>query len=168
MMRLEQKHMLFGSFVLLLLLTGCGNNAGSGSNSPAGQPDPSSTPLPPTSAVSLQMDARAYTVGSTISVTISNQSQQTILLTDHKTNCSVLLVERQSAGSWQPVAACKLMIATRTHPLQAGAIFVVKLATTAGQWPAGTYRVTLDYLSDSTPGSGTPHTVVSNQFGMSS
>ncbi len=181
-MHLARKHILLGSLIFLFLLAGCGVKAGSSANqptenSPTGAPEPSATPLSPTStpkpsstpsppspAVTLQVGASEYAIGSTISVTIKNQSQQTILLTDHQTNCTVLLVERQVAGIWQPVALCKLMIVTRVHPLNAGGTSEVKLTATSTQWPAGTYQATLNYQVGLPISPGAIHTVSSSEF----
>jgi hypothetical protein len=119
-------------------------------------------PVPPTPTVILQMTTTRYVLGSTIRVTITNHGQQPIFFSDHNTNCTVLLVERQSTDSWESVAPCKLMIATRIHSLNAGATLEVPLATSAGQWSVGMYRAKLGYSSGAQD--GPPHMVLSSPF----
>src|SRR5260221_14286147 len=99
-MCVSQRRFLLGGIVVVFLLSGCGYNAGSGA------------PPPPTSSVTLEVGATSYPLGSVISVTIKNQSGQTIFFAYHLTNCTVLLLQRQVANSWEPDALRKLSIAT--------------------------------------------------------
>ena len=155
-MRISQRRFLLGGIVVMFLLIGCGSNAGSGAS-------PSPTGMPPTLAVTLQVGAASYQAGSLISVTIKNQSTQAIYFADHRTNCTVLLLERQVASSWEPVALCKLMIMTRLHSLKAGEVLEVKL-TTSNQWATGIYRARLDYSFKSDSGVGASTIVYSSSF----
>jgi hypothetical protein len=139
--------------IIIFLLNGCGYNGGSS----AAQPSPSPTA---SDAVILQVGAASYQATSTINVTILNQSSQTISFTDHQTNCTVLLLERQTANSWESVAPCKMMIKTNLHSLKAGETLEVKL-NAPGQWAGGSYRARLDYSVGS---SATLHTVYANAF----
>jgi hypothetical protein len=158
-MCVSQRRFLLGSIVVVFLLSGCGYNTGSGAPPPSG-----GTPTPPpTSSVSLQVGATSYPLGSVISVTIKNQSGQTIFFADHLTNCTVLLLQRQVANSWEPIALCKLSIATHIHSSKAGESLEVKL-TSSEQWPTGTYRARLDYGAGSQAGLGAPKTVYSSEF----
>lgn len=146
----QQRFLPLGILVMFVVV-GCGNNAGSG------------TTQPPTYPVTLQVDMTSYHPGDTIRVTLKNQSGQTIYYADHRTNCTVLLVERQVASSWEPVALCKLMIATRIHSLKAGDSSAVTLVSTQ-QWPSGTYQARLDYSNRADTGSSTLTTVYSTHF----
>ena len=158
-MRISQRRFLPGSIMVVFLLSGCGYNTGSGAPPPSG-----GTPTPPpTSSVTLQVGATSYPLGSVISVTIKNKSGQTIFFADHLTNCTVLLLQRQVANSWEPVALCKLSIATHIHSLKAGESLEVKL-TSSEQWPTGPYRARLDYGAGSQAGLGAPKTVYSSEF----
>ncbi len=152
----SQQHFLLGGIAVMFLLIGCGNNAGSGAS-------PSPTGMPPTLTITLQASAASYRPGSVISATIKNQSTQAIYFADHRTNCTVLLLERQVPSSWEPVALCKLMIMTRIHSLKAGEILEVKL-TTSNQWATGIYRTRLDYSFKSDTGIGAPTIVYSSLF----
>jgi hypothetical protein len=154
-MRVLQRYCLPAGIMVIFLLAGCGYNAGGGTGTTPTQP--------PTSPITLQVGSARYQPGSTISVTIKNQSNQTVYFTDHKTNCTVLLLERQTANTWEPVAPCRLMIATRIHSLQASDTLEVKLTTT-NQWPTGSYHARLDYSNKAGVGNAVPTTVYSSTF----
>jgi len=157
-MFISQRCFLLGGIAMVFLLVGCGSNAGSDATpTPTGKP----TQQPPTFPVTLQVGAASYPLGSVISVTIKNQSGQTISFLDHRTNCTVLLLERQAANSWVPVAPCLLMIATRMHSLKTGEVLEVNL-TSSDHWSTGLYRARLDYGIG--PGLGALKTVYSSEF----
>lgn len=155
-MCIPQKRFLPVGIVILFLLAGCGHNAGSGAT-------PSPTGKPPTLPVTLQMGATGYARGSTISVTIQNQSGQTIYFADHRTNCTVLLLEQQVNGAWEPVAPCRLMIATRLHALKTGETSTITIVTT-DRWSTGHYHSRLDYSFQQDAGVNGPTPVYSNMF----
>lgn len=158
-MYVSQRAFLPASILVVFLLSGCGYNAGSG----APPPSSGTSALPPTPSVTLQVGATNYPLGSVISVTIKNQGGQAIFFADHLTNCTVLLLQRQTANSWEPVALCKLSIATHIHSLKASESLEVKL-TSSDQWSAGSYRARLDYGVGSQEGLGAPTTVYSSEF----
>ena len=165
LMRILQRCFLPVGIIIVFLLAGCGHNAGSGGSGGSGN-TPSPTGMPPTQPVTLHPGATSYTPGSSISVTIKNESGQAIYFADHRTNCTVLLVERQVSGAWVPVAPCKLMIMTRILSLSAGAVSNITLITT-NQWPTGNYHVRLDYSFKQNIGNGGPTPVYSNMFHLS-
>lgn len=113
-----------------------------------------------TGSVTLLPGALTYRAVDTIQVAIANQSAEAISFSDHQTNCTVLQLERRVANSWEMVEACKRMIATRLHTLQAGQRLDVALLA-PGQWPGGVYRARLDYLVGA---QGSRATVVSREF----
>jgi hypothetical protein len=170
-MCISRQYLLPVGILVVFLLAGCGYNGESKGSPPlTGVPatstttsPPTSSPptSPPTSSVALQLGASSYQSSSRISVTIKNQSQQMISFADHRTSCTVLLLERQVTTSWESVAPCKLMIATRIHTLNAGESLLVELAAPS-QWPTGTYRARLDYGVGS--GSDMPIIVYASEF----
>ncbi|HEU5228450.1 MAG TPA: hypothetical protein VFU49_11620 [Ktedonobacteraceae bacterium] len=183
----SQRWLLPIGILLMVLLAGCGHNDGSASGSGAGAspaptgsgngvtPTPTGagsnvTPAPtqppvqsPTENVILQVGAASYQAGSTVHIIIKNQSKQTINFADHKTNCTVLTVQRAVGDSWLPMAPCRLMIVTRLHSLNAGASMDVSISTT-GPWSAGVYRARLDYRSGSETTPGTAASTYSSEF----
>ena len=105
--------------------------------------------VPPTDAVVLSIDHTSYTPSSTINVTLINHRSTSIFTFDHQTSCTILTLQRQTTNGWVATGGCALGRMTqrskssRTH-------MQIALAPGAGQmhatpWPAGTYRVILNY-----------------------
>jgi hypothetical protein len=144
-------------FILALTsLVGCGYNTTTGTTvSPtvttaSSPPASNGTAVPPTVTnetgfVTLRTDAPTYRTGDAISVTLSNQSLQTVLFPDHLTNCTVVLLQHQVNESWESINLCKLMILTRLHSLDAGHSLTVRLVAPPNQWVPGLYRAKLSY-----------------------
>jgi len=114
--------------------------------------------------VTLRASALVYEASATISIILSNQSNQTIYFADHLTACSVVLLERQKTVT-QPsggtsgaagVSPCLLKTMTRFHSLGPKQQLVVKLVAPTSGWPAGLYRAALSYHPAPTAASGTP------------
>ena len=158
MLRIYRLLITCGTMTVLAFLAGCGPNTSNGATGL-----PTTTTVPSTTAtststqavrmgpVTLHTDAPFYRTGDTISVTLSNQSSQTIYFPDHLTNCTVILLQRQKV---QPLAdengqaginPCRLGIATRIHSLGAGQRLVVSLVAPSNGWLTGIYRATLSY-----------------------
>jgi hypothetical protein len=135
-MGIAQHYFLPAALVALVCMAGCGTGSGG---------------------------ASFYQATGTIQVTITNQSTQTISFADHRTNCTVIQLERQVANSWEAVAPCQRMIATRLHTLHAGQAMEVTL-TAPDHWPGGLYRARLDYLLGAEGGAGAQKAVVSREF----
>ncbi len=96
-MRIYRLLMICGTMMVLTLFAGCGPNATIGTTGLPIAPSLSAM----NGSVTLHVDAQSYRIGDTISVTLSNQSPQTIYFPDHLTNCTVILLPRQKA---QPLA----------------------------------------------------------------
>lgn len=180
MLRIHRVLIILSALTALALLAGCGSNTTANqtglsastlepSSSAATKPSPTtignSTATTRTSSVTLQVDAPYYQKGDTISVTLNNQSNQTIYFPDHLTNCTVVLLQRLKV---QPVAGddvqvifdpCRLAIATRLHSLDAGQRLVVRLVASASGWVPGLYRATLSYRTSLDAG---PSTTISS------
>jgi hypothetical protein len=166
MLRIHRLLSIFSALTALVLLAGCGSNTTSNQTGlSTSTPEPSSsaatrpssttignsTAAAGTGPVTLHVDAQYYRKGDTISVTLNNQSDQTIYFPDHLTNCTVILLQRLKV---QPVAgddvqgiidSCRLAIATRLHSLGAGQRLVVRLVASPSGWVPGLYRATLSY-----------------------
>lgn len=161
MMRIHRLFIISGTIIALALLAGCEPNSTNGS--PLGfEPTPTATTKSSLAAsVTLRVGAKSYQTSDTISVTLSNQSTQTIYFPDHLTNCTVILLQRQQVdGNWQSVNPCKLATPTRLHSLDPGKSLEVKLLSK--QWLPSPYRATLSYH---TPLSSTLlNTIYSEEF----
>lgn len=129
------------------------------------------TTLPPgvtVGQVRVVVESGAYDRGSTIFAWAGNGLGQCIYATDHHSDCSIIVLERQVDSGWQPQADCQLATPTRTlalPPMQADFVRLAPPATGAqpGIWQAGTYRVAFSYHlgQDAT---GQPIAVVSDPF----
>ena len=178
MRHIQRLFCLFSMLLVLLLLAGCGPTVPPGANglSTPTPTKPSSvspgtlTPTSRTGSITLHADRTLYQAGDTISVTLSNQSDQTIAFPDHLTNCTVILLQRQKA---QPqtsdtgqadINPCRLTIATRMHFLPSGQHLGIQLVAPKSGWPAGLYFATLSYHTASTAGS--PTTLSSAAFAV--
>ena len=110
--------------------------------------------VPPTDAVTLSADHTAYTPSSTINVTLINHRSTSIFTFDHQTSCTILTLQRQTTNGWVATGGCALGRMTQRVEIKAGATMQIALAPGAGQihatpWPAGTYRVILNYALQS-------------------
>jgi hypothetical protein len=114
--------------------------------------------------VTLQVSATLYQANDTITVTLSNQSSQTIYFPDHLTSCTVILLQRQKVQPLQPLESenepagvnpCRLGIATREHSLGVGQSLVVKLVAPSNGWLPGHYLARLSYRTSRTAGTST-------------
>ena len=168
MVRLKGKVLLLASAGTLLLLAGCGTNYTGGSPSPtgiAGTPgtaiavtrvpgrgSPTASPIAtatgPKGTVTLQLTTVPQHSSDAIVLTLNNQTGQTILFSDHLTDCTVVLLQMQSAniGTWQAVAPCRLMTPTRLLSLASGKALTIKLVPPGGRWVSGLYRSLMSYI----------------------
>ncbi len=177
---------------MLLLVAACGQNFSGSSGSQPGltgtpgtaQPvktgivptrdplHPSPTPTGPaqlTDKVTVQLVTIPQQISDSMVLTIDNQTNQQIFFSDHLSECTVLLLQVQSptnSGTWQAVAPCKLMIATRLHMLAAGKTLTITLTAPGGQWTSGLYRALLSYVPSGAD--HTPRTVFSPSFQVGS
>lgn len=147
----------------LVLLAGCGYNGNTpastgnsvtattassatpGTTATATAATPAATRAPGSGGVTVQLSASGYHAHGTIVVTITNGTSQTIAFPDHQSNCTIVLLQRQSATGWQPVSICREMILTRILTLGAGKSQSVSLHASDSGWQTGTYRVTFGY-----------------------
>lgn len=176
MLRIHRVLIILSALTALALLAGCGSNTTANqtglsastlepSSSAATKPSPTtignSTAATRTGPVTLQVDAPYYQKGDTISVTLNNQSDQTIYFQDHLTNCSIILLQRLKV---QPLAGdyeqgtfdpCTLATTTQIHSLDAGQHLVERLVASASGWVPGLYYATLSYRTSLDAGSST-------------
>ena len=146
-----KKRDLFWHIILgitgVLLVSCAGSPSTSSHNStpqPAGSPSmPSHNPTSQPGSVTLRIQFPS-SHSNTITITITNGEAQTITTTNHHTNCSILLAEQQIGGQWRPLPDCASMMATRPYSIPPGHTQTGPLDTTT--WPAGTYRITLEYV----------------------
>ena len=107
------------------------------------------TATPAPGAVTLHLGQTHAGVTDAVSVTVTNDLPQAILLEDHQSECTVVTLERQEGSGWLAVAPCQLETPTRVVPIPSGAAQTVMLRPEGGTqprvWQAGTYRFALNY-----------------------
>jgi len=142
---------------LSLFLVGCG------SASSANPPPANSGP------VVISTDHLTYSPSDPIAVTVHNTLATPIYAMDTQSSCSLLSLQYQVNGVWQPsqVAQCPQKRPARPVKIEAGATYTTTI--TAGYpglkqdvFPAGSYRLVLSYTTAPsgipTPGTDTPAT----------
>lgn len=170
----------------LLALSACGvSGAGSAAQStpsttvimsPAPSATASSTSAAATGAVAITVDQQHYGTKDTIVVHVTNGLSNNIYAGNHQTDCTIVTLEMNSGGAWQPTGACRTEIATIFLPVRAGTTATFDLTPSSGgqlkssAWAAGTYHVALRYtLSNPESGSAPPssfETAYSVTFGI--
>jgi hypothetical protein len=100
----------------------------------------------------LSVDKSSYTPSSTIIVTLVNRGATNVITFDHQTGCTILTLQRQVSGDWQPVGSCAMGRVTQQVTIPAGKTMQIKLTPGGGQihpslWPTGTCRVVLRFAS---------------------
>ena len=139
---------------LLLLNGGCGLT-----HPPAGADQQASaaskatmTHSPAPGAVTLRLGQMRAGVTDAVSVTVANHLLLAILIEDHRSECTMVTLERQEGEGWLAVAPCQLETPTRLVSILSGAAQTVTLRPQDGPrpqvWQAGTYRFTLRYSTD--------------------
>ena len=131
-----------------------------GDNDTAGTPGGSGVGAVTPGLVTVTTDKLQYTPADTIIVAIANGLPYDILAADHQSNCTTVTLERQDGTSWQPQNPCRLMIATRLVPIDAGTATTVRLQPQPA-WAAGTYRIAFTYMQST---GATSSTVYSTRF----
>ncbi len=132
---------------LSLLLLGCGPM--SNTNTAA-----SNTATPGSGQVVISTDRTTYAPGDAIAVTVHNTLSTPIYTIDTLSSCSILSLQQQINGAWQPsqVAQCPLKRRAQLVKIDAGAAYTARI--TAGYpgmqqltFPAGSYRLVLLYTT---------------------
>ena len=116
--------------------------------------------MPVRQRVKLMLDQVPIYSGQTFVARIINDTDLPIQTADHKTQCTVVDVQRRDAnGAWTNVASCLLALPTKLIRIGPRENYAVKLSDERpGLFPPGTYRLELNYQminSDQTMGANT-------------
>ncbi len=125
--------------------------------------------------VSITTNRTAYGPDDAIVVTVQNRLPTPIYAMDTQASCSILALQHQGNGSWQPsqVAQCPQKRPARPVKIEAGATYTATI--TAGypgmarlSFPAGSYRLVLTYSTspDGIPTANAGGTVTSSPFSV--
>lgn len=117
-----------------------------------------SHPTPGAVPVVLMPGAAQYAASDTITVSVQNTTGRTIYTLAQFTDCSIISLEYGAGGSWQPVHLCTGGFPHPSiTPIAPGGTVAIRLAAraassdagdgTTAQWPAGTYRAELTYMT---------------------
>lgn len=132
------------------------------------------TTLPPSvtyGQVGIAVEGTHFAPCDTIAVWAGNGLPESIYIADHHSDCTIITLERQVNGAWQPVASCTLGSVTQLVTVTTMQAAFVQLkpgssvapgANGAG-WPSGTYRATFNY-SLASNGTGQQTEIDSAQF----
>ena len=135
--------------IILLFLSGCGST-------PLGDVAAQNTSPATTSSgpVVITTDHAVYAPTDLLHVTIMNGLTQPLYAYDHQASCSLLTMEQQVQGSWQPLvtplAGCAIKSPTRlvqiaSHATYQGTITAGYLRQGEANFPAGQYRLRFTY-----------------------
>ena len=176
---------------LALMIAACGVQAGGASgrtatsaagqstpmtdavHTPTGAPNPSSG----TGQVLLVSGSSHYATSDAITITIRNSTSKTAYAVAHFTDCSIILIERFVASSWQPTNLCANgyphPTITQVAPGTETAIQVSPASASSdaqtdatSHWPVGTYRAGLTYTSSLSAAFGAGATIFSTTFSV--
>lgn len=144
--------------MLMLALAGCGAGLGAGGSA--------NGPTLTTGVVTIATDHSAYSNRDSIKVTIVNHGSAPIYAYDTKASCSILSLEVQQEGQWQPASAlhCPLGRVALAVKIDAGGTYQTSIGATimtigaATPLADGTYRLALDYFNAPFGGGATPPT----------
>lgn len=131
---------------LSLLLVGC---------EPMSNTNPATTStVPPGSGVAISTDHTTYTPSDTIAVTVHNLLSTPIYAMDTMSSCSILSLQYQVNGAWQPsqVAHCPMGRPARLVKIEAGGNYTASITAGYPGWsqltfPTGRYRLVLLYTA---------------------
>ncbi len=147
MRHLNMRHLaglaLFGGVFALAACSSVSGLDGSSNNSPS-----TDTGGP----VSISTDHAQYDARDSIQVTVTNHTQQAIYAWDTKASCSILDLEVQNGGDWEPSsqAQCAIKRAAMSVKIEPGATYSATiragmLPNSNAAFPGGSYRLTLAY-----------------------
>jgi hypothetical protein len=136
-----------------------------------GTPTTTRDAAPGSESVRLLLGKPSYSATDTITVTIRNVRATAITAIGQHTSCTPLALERSVGGSWQPQGDCLSLGPSQVLEIGPGASVAQSLPPStdrgpAPSWPAGVYRVTLEYSESATTPGGPISTVSSAHFSI--
>lgn len=151
--------------VILSSLAACGSRLSNtdASNTLPGTPtgtsmknNPQANPTLTPGKVTLVLNASHFGVKDMITATILNGLSQPIYISTYHTNCTPLILEKETDTTWVPQGNC-LKVQSAPNPfmqLESGSITQQQLRPFSGAtgsisdaWQSGTYRITISYTT---------------------
>lgn len=107
--------------------------------------------------VRLVLGQTQFHPGDLVMVTVENGLSHSITTEDHRSNCTVIQLQKLVDSSWQPVDKCNALTRTRLVEVAAGGSLQQRVGIPTGSDAAGTYRMMLTYgSSDEQPTNSGP------------
>src|SRR5215813_13419598 len=128
---------------------------------------------PPSSdRVSVTTERTEYDVSETIVAKVANGNDQTIVTTDHQSNCTILTMEKQEANDWVAVAPCPLLSPVLPVKIGPHLEVLVKFLPESfnNRFEPGTYRLRFlwHFIGDNGQPAGNLMNTYSPQFTLTS
>lgn len=116
-------------------------------------------PTPTTGAIEISIDRPSYTAAQPIGVSVANNGKQGVYALNGRTGCTFLQLELYNATkkTWSPTAPCGTVDPVRALLIPAGVREPFTLppgnsSADANSWVPGTYRISLQYGTQSDAG----------------
>lgn len=108
----------------------------------------------------------SYRAGENVTVTVANGLDRTIYTEDFKTQCTIVILQRQTSGSWTDITGCKLGRPTLTVSLKPGESRTITLAPDSFHvtFGAGAFRIKFTYRMTAELGGDDPNVAYSTEF----
>ncbi len=103
---------------------------------------------PAAGRVSVTTDRDSYDVGDVIVARIKNGNDQSIVTWDHKTNCTIVNLQKQEGNEWVNLAPCLLRSPTLLVLIEAQKDYWLRLPTgnASSRYAPGVYRLEFTYF----------------------
>jgi hypothetical protein len=155
---MKKRAFWLATVALAMALAGCAGLAQAGENT--------SDPTISTGPVTIATDHSAYANNDVMTVTIVNHLSTPIYGYDTKASCSILTLEIQTNGQWQPANALRCPLGRIALPVKidAGGTYQVTIGSTVSHIGSatpladGTYRLAFEYYSAPFSGNARPPT----------
>lgn len=93
--------------------------------------------------VTVQPNQPSYATRDAIAVTLTNKSPDIVYVGDHRSNCTIIMLERLIGSTWHEENQCALLTSPIAFSLESTKNTVVQLDPLPSGWAKGTYRVTV-------------------------
>ena len=109
--------------------------------------------MPVRQSVKMTIDELPVYVRQGFVVRVINDTDLPLQTADHKTDCTIVNVQRLENSGWITVAECQLASPTKLIRIEPRQSYLLKLPGAGGPgYPAGTYRVEFNYQTINSDG----------------
>lgn len=115
-------------------------------------------------AASVTVDASQYSRADMVTATVANTGQRAIFAEDMKTDCSIVMLQRQDGQNWTGFATCGMERAPQTVAVLPGEHRRIALRLAEDVTGSGSFRVVFRFRLDRQPEGSEPELVSSPMF----